>query len=216
MNIYRRVVSLLGALGLTMVLACPLAIAAPALQESGDEIEEALRKLETEADSVWEYMTSVYDANHDGEITFAEYARTKEAFERLDVDRSGTLTREDFSRGGAQGGGGRRGAGRRGGGRGREDRSGREGGEGRAGREGRRSARARSPKVGASAPDFDLLVLERYADPADAGEQEAEGGEQKRPAQKPAVDAETKKPDKVKLSSFRGKRAVALVFGSYT
>lgn len=216
MMIHRRIVSLFCALGLTLVFACPLAIAAPALQERGDEIEEALRKLETEADSVWEYMRSVYDANHDGEITFAEYARTKEAFERLDVDRSGALTREDFSRGGAQGGGGRRGAGRRGGGSGREGRSGREGGEVGAGREGRRSARARSPKVGASAPDFDLLVLERHADPAEAGEQESEGGEQKKPAQKPATDAETKKPDKVKLSSFRGKRAVALIFGSYT
>jgi hypothetical protein len=52
------------------------------------------------------------------------------------------------------------------------------------------------PKPGAVAPDFELDVLP------------------------PGFDAEAKqkdaKPQRVKLSSFRGKRPVALIFGSYT
>lgn len=59
-----------------------------------------------------------------------------------------------------------------------------------------------SPKVGAAAPDFELSRLKDLL-------------AEKTPAAKTAA-AKGKKPEKVKLSSFRGKKPVVLIFGSYT
>ncbi|MDP6538833.1 MAG: hypothetical protein QF903_07585 [Planctomycetota bacterium] len=214
--IHRRLAESSRALAALCACSLSFSIASALPQAGGDEVDEALRKLETEADSVWEFLSSAYDADEDGTITYAEYARTKEAFERLDLDGSGTLTREDFSRGGAQGGGGRRARGERG----RAGRGGRGEGRGRSGREGRRTARARSPKEGAPAPDFDLVVLEKPAEKPGDASKPAGGKERKEPAQ-PGGDGEKegrddKKPETVKLSSFKGAKAVVLIFGSYT
>ena len=59
----------------------------------------------------------------------------------------------------------------------------------------------KAPKAGSKAPDFELEVV---ADVAKLGHAEQPK------AEKP------KKPELVRLSSFRGKRPVALIFGSYT
>jgi hypothetical protein len=80
---------------------------------------------------------------------------------------------------------------------------------GRGGRRGPGGARGRGPegerrpeppKAGERAPDFELVVL-----PAHAGEV----GEERKSRAKP-------KPKLVKLSSFKDKKPVALIFGSYT
>jgi hypothetical protein len=71
------------------------------------------------------------------------------------------------------------------------------------------------PKKGAAAPDFELEALPPRAKPA--GE---EAGEKppKKPKGGDAEDEPAKKakPERVKLSAFRGARPVALIFGSYT
>lgn len=56
-----------------------------------------------------------------------------------------------------------------------------------------------APKVGEKAPSFELLVLPKPVEPTDD--------------KKTAKDG---KPEFVKLSSFKGKKPVALIFGSYT
>ncbi len=77
-------------------------------------------------------------------------------------------------------------------------------GTGRAGERRRRRPRRvdNSPKVGALAPDFELDRLEDVLDDKQATEKTA--------------GKAPKKPQKVKLSSFRGKQPVVLIFGSYT
>ena len=67
------------------------------------------------------------------------------------------------------------------------------------------------PAAGEEAPDFALDVLE----PAPGGLGAAEGflaGDRDRNDE----GAKRKEPERVRLSSFRGKRPVALIFGSYT
>lgn len=80
-------------------------------------------------------------------------------------------------------------------------------GTGRAGERRRRRPRRvdNSPKVGALAPDFELDRLEDVLDKK----------KDKKDAEKTAGKAPPK-PQKVKLSSFRGKQPVVLIFGSYT
>lgn len=62
----------------------------------------------------------------------------------------------------------------------------------------------KAPKAGSKAPDFELEVV---VDVTTLGH----------PEEKPADKrGKAKEPEKVRLSSFRGKRPVALIFGSYT
>ncbi|MAF65337.1 MAG: hypothetical protein CMJ84_06730 [Planctomycetes bacterium] len=89
--------------------------------------------------------------------------------------------------------------------------------------------------MGAPAPDFELVVLEEPAAPPESGAAPAAGGEREEPAPPapPAAgekgeqgkkgkkdqegeDGKKEDPEKIRLSSFKGKRAVALIFGSYT
>ena len=56
---------------------------------------------------------------------------------------------------------------------------------------GKRPSQGHGPEAGKPAPDFKLKRL-------------------------PATDEERKKPEVVQLSSYRGKRPVVLIFGSYT
>lgn len=81
---------------------------------------------------------------------------------------------------------------------------GRRGREGRGRRErgsGGDAPRPVAPKVGVMAPDFHLDVIE-------PPRPETEGEE--------APKEKKKEPERILLSSFRGKQPVALIFGSYT
>ncbi len=108
-------------------------------------------------ESVWEYYAEKYDKDSDGKLSKTEYDRGDERFARLDKNKDGVLTKEDWT----EQSGGRRRGGRRGG------------------------ARAEAPVVGDVAPDFELVDIN---DPT----------------------------KKVSLSSFKGEKAVALIFGSCT
>ncbi len=127
---------------------------------------------------------------------------------KYDTDKDGRVSKQEYTRGedhwkrldkNADGfldtrefaSEGRRRGGRRGGGGRREG-----GGEGRA-------ARPVAPKVGEVAPDFELVVL-----PA---EKKSEAG-----TEQPVTPKAEPKVEFVKLSSFKNKRPVALIFGSYT
>jgi len=64
----------------------------------------------------------------------------------------------------------------------------------------------KAPKAGSKAPDFELEIV---VDVTTLGhESETPDGEKDK--------AKAKKPEMVRLSSFRGKKPVALLFGSYT
>ncbi len=78
-------------------------------------------------------------------------------------------------------------------------------GRGNRGR-GDRTARPKVPEVGEVAPDFDLPLAEQATAPK--GKTAAKD--------KKAPKGKTTKEKTVKLSSFAGKKPVALIFGSYT
>jgi hypothetical protein len=69
----------------------------------------------------------------------------------------------------------------------------------------------RPPGAGDEAPDFALEVLEPEADGIGAGQGFLAGGRSGKDE-----GSRSKEPERVRLSSFRGKRPVALIFGSYT
>jgi hypothetical protein len=163
-----------------------LVLASALLLLAASGVQEDARQKESsqldQAESVWEYLTLKYDANHDGRVSQKEYTRGEDRWKRLDKDADGFLVESEFASEG------RRGGGRRGGG---GDRRGPGGGE----------ARPKAPKVGEVAPDFNLLVLP-------AGKKDAEKKDDKTKAE-PKVEF-------VKLSGFKNKKPVALIFGSYT
>lgn len=142
-----------------------------------------------EAKTVWEYLSGRYDANGDGKIDQKEYTRGADQFKRLDKDGNGFIDASDAkpSRGrGAERGGG---GGRRGGG----------GGAGRGGRGGSQAA----PTEGSLAPDFELETLYPSKKEGEAMDKQKE------------ADA-TPEYKSVSLASFKEKKPVALIFGSYT
>ncbi|HVS11658.1 MAG TPA: hypothetical protein VMS76_17455 [Planctomycetota bacterium] len=69
----------------------------------------------------------------------------------------------------------------------------------------------RPPGAGDEAPDFALEVLEATPDGVGAAEGFLAGGLGGKDG-----GSRSKEPERVRLSSFRGKRPVALIFGSYT
>lgn len=78
----------------------------------------------------------------------------------------------------------------------------------------RRSGPDKAPKKGDRAPDFKLLLLETkqpkkdskdLVDPRPQSQKNVEGR-----------DSKTKSPVYIKLSDFKGKKDVVLIFGSYT
>jgi hypothetical protein len=115
----------------------------------------------SEGERAWKFFAERHDKNRDGKVGKDEYGRGDAKFAQLDRDEDGVLTSADF--GSAP----------------RRPR-----GERPASRPSRPAA-ASLPKVGDTAPDFELPVL----------------GEKERT---------------VRLSSYAGKRPVALVFGSYS
>jgi hypothetical protein len=165
---------------------------------------------EPSARSTWEYLSEKYDADSDGKISPQEYGRDETHFKRLDIDSDGFIAKAEIEERDRSAGGGRGGRGGFGGGRGAGGaRGGRRGprGEGEE-----RPERAVAPLEGSEAPDFELLVL---AERAGKAKEETKKEEEE-------VEAETEgeekadAPKKLKLSSFKEERPVALIFGSYT
>jgi hypothetical protein len=105
-----------------------------------------------EHESVWGYLSVKYDSDSNGRIERSEYDRGDEAFERLDSNRDGALSEEDFPSGADR---------RR---RTRED-EGPAPDQGRGGerRRERGDAQTAGPRLGEEAPDFSLR-------PADGGD----------------------------------------------
>ena len=173
-----------------------------------DDEAPAEEPKEPSARSTWEYLSEKYDADSDGKITPEEYGRDETHFKRLDIDGDGFIGKaeiEERDRSSRGGRGGRGGAGRGAGG-GRGGRRGSQGGGGE------RPERAVAPLEGSEAPDFELLVLAERRGKAKKETKEEEV--------KTEVEADgeekVKAPKKLKLSSFKGERPVALIFGSYT
>ena len=157
---------------------------------------------------MWEYLVLKYDADKDGKVSEKEYTRGEERWKRLDKNGDGFVEKSEVqsARGGR--GEGRRGRGERG----------ERGGRGERGeRGGRGRSRSVAPKVGDVAPDFELLVLPSEA-PAEGKEKPLGKDAKKKPAKgaKSKSDKAADEPEFVKLSSFKDKRPVALIFGSYT
>ena len=167
--------------------------------------------VEPSARSTWEYLSEKYDADSDGKISPKEYGRDETHFKRLDIDADGFIAKAEIEerdrsarneRGGGFGGG--RGAGGARGGR-----------RGPQGEGGERPERTVAPLEGSEAPDFELLVLaesrRKQKEETKKEDIDQKGGEEV-PEEGDSVAA----PKKLKLSSFKGERPVALIFGSYT
>ena len=147
------------------------------------------------ANRTWEFLSEKYDKNKDGKVSWKEYARDKDKFASLDTDGDGGLTADDFGRGG-------RGSGRR----------------GRGGRSSRGGASA-APKVGQAAPDFDLPTLDdaNWKQASNKSGQKSPNGKPGKPGKASSRKTSQKSSRRtVQLSSFKGKKPVALIFGSYT
>jgi len=152
-----------------------------------DETKKQDTTPEDRAETVWEYLVLKYDADEDGRVSQKEYTRGEEHWKRLDKNADGFLEGSEFVSEGRRGGG-RRGA----------------GGPGRRGPGGEGGApRPEAPKVGEVAPDFELVVL-----PPKKKDEVKKDDKAKTEA--------TPKVELVKLSSFKNKKPVALIFGSYT
>ncbi len=142
--------------------------------------------------SVWEYLAGKYDANKDGKISAAEYPRGDKQFGRLDKDGNGFIEPSDTRV------------------QGRQPR------ERRAGAGGVRQV---APQEGAIAPDFKLETLypSKAEEPLRDKAKDAKGDGATPPQGKREDGGDTTpRFESVQLSSFKGKKPVALIFGSYT
>ncbi|MFK7765931.1 MAG: hypothetical protein AB8B55_01725 [Mariniblastus sp.] len=83
-------------------------------------------------DQIWEYYAKKYDKDSDGKLSKSEYDRGDDRFARLDKNKDGVLTKDDWTASG-----GRRRGGRRGG----------------------NGAQTKVPAPGDVAPDFDLVDI---------------------------------------------------------
>lgn len=144
-----------------------------------------------EPKTIWEYLSGRYDTNGDGKIAKDEYTRGETQFARLDKDKSGFIEEADTKQAKRRGGAGI------GGGRGADARRG----------AGERTA---APTEGAVAPDFTLETL--YPTKKEAAKKDAEKGAGKGAP----VGEDEVRFESTKLSSLKGKKPVALIFGSYT
>ncbi|MDF1799753.1 MAG: hypothetical protein P1V81_11300 [Planctomycetota bacterium] len=140
--------------------------------------------------TVWEFLVDKYDANEDGRITKKEYTGISERWKLLDLDGNGWIDEEEVES------------------------------RGRVAKPRPDKKKVTAPKVGRKAPTFELEVV---TDPAHLPEERPDGEEEpgKDPKKdgkdaKDAKDAKPKEPETIALADFRGKRPVALIFGSYT
>ena len=111
-------------------------------------------------DSAWKFLADKYDTNKDGRITTDEYQRDQDTFLRLDRNKDGALSAEDWT----------------------DSSDSKSPGNNRSESRNNRS-RNKAPEWGQFAPDFELTFVND--------------------AKKTA-----------RLSSYRGKKPVALIFGS--
>lgn len=157
-----------------------------------DAQEPPDKKLQEVPVSIWQVLQEKYDANEDGRISKAEHGRGEEAFRNLDRNGDGFLTEADTQVAPAR-------------------------------RRGRRSPQEngvvkneKPPVVGEVAPDFELRVLVPEMErPAEQGNKVK--GSERTPSQGATLEGPKEEaPATVKLSSFSGKKPVALIFGSYT
>lgn len=129
----------------------PLVISLTLLVEVGSP-PTVCAEDDQERSKVWRYLAQKYDRDGDSKLTPAEYDRGEKTFARLDQNKDGVLTLEDWLVPRAWP---------------------------------KRGAAPKAPEEGTVAPDFELSFV--------------------------------KYPEKTaRLSSFRGKRPVALIFGSCT
>jgi EF hand len=151
--------------------------------------------------TAWELLAAKYDANQDGKISRKEYSKADKYFARLDLDGDGEITKADADALGTRAAGRARGA--AGEGRGTTD----QGTDGK-------SELAKKIVVAAEgvvAPDFSLPRL--------LSQQSKAKSKFWLPAKtkfEPPTELNLKALDRLKLSSFRDKKPVALIFGSYT
>ncbi len=188
-------------LPLHILLASLLAVTASAANPPGAYAQDPKPAPADEAKTVWDYLAQRYDKDGDKKISKAEYSRGEDAFKRLDRDGNGFIEAADT----ASAGGGR--------GRGERGERGERGQRGQRGQRGegreRGGERPTAPREGEMAPDFELETLyptKPETDESKAAEARSEKAEQEA---KPEYES-------TKLSSFKGKRPVALIFGSYT
>jgi hypothetical protein len=126
---------------LALVLLGALALAGAAAPSTGADDPPPEPEVDPEeSKSVWDYLSKRYDADGDGKITFEEYGRSREHFDRLDADGDGVVSAADATA------------------RRRPSRGGKQRGE--AGK------RPQPPREGQRAPDFTLEVLERAPEEA--------------------------------------------------
>ncbi len=179
-----------------LALASPAPIQEPPSQAPPAKNEENAKPAPPK--TVWEYLAAKYDANKDGKIEKDEYSRGKEQFLRLDKDKNGLIEEADTkTRGPRQ--------------RGRGERP-----------------KVNPPQEGAVAPDFILQTLYPIKTKAkDAAKPKQDGTDKKKgdvrdSKEKSSTPKDDSKPaqaekfESIKLSSFKGKKPVALIFGSYT
>ncbi|PCJ52680.1 MAG: hypothetical protein COA70_11845 [Planctomycetota bacterium] len=139
--------------------------------------------------TVWELLQQKYDTNDDGKISPKEHERGEEAFSNLDADGDGFITQADI-----------------------EAPSWGPGSRAQKRKKNMRNRRVQPPKVGEVAPDFELQVLLHEDDAVDKNV----SAESKPTKRSKAKKEKPKKPETMRLSSFAGKKPVALIFGSYT
>jgi hypothetical protein len=181
------------------VVLCVLAVAVSGLGTRTVTSQDAAPS--TPEPTAWEWLCAKYDKNEDGKIARKEYTRDAAHWARLDGNADGWLTKDEF-----------------------EGRRPDKGGAKKEGREGEEPA----PKEGELAPEFALEVLAVPPKPAPGdggkggtgganGSGAGAGGQGKAgSAAKGGSKPGAAKPAVVKLSDFKHKKPVALVFGSYT
>jgi EF hand len=174
--------------------------------------------------TAWELLAAKYDANHDGKISRKEYSKADKYFARLDLDGDGEITKADADALGTRaarkpGRTGERGKGRGAAGndRGAAGRARGAAGEGRGTTDQGTDGKSELTKKimvaaeGVVAPDFNLPRL--------LSQQSKPKSKIWLPAKtkfEPSTELNLKALDRLKLSSFRDKKPVALIFGSYT
>ncbi len=79
---------LLGCLAATALLPTASCSNSPAEPDSVEEVEAA--------PGIWEYLSSTYDHNGDGQVDASEYQKEGAELRTLDNDRDGVLTEQDF------------------------------------------------------------------------------------------------------------------------
>ena len=82
-------ISILGAIALLALT--------PALRAQEEEVAPKPSE-KTRAAAAWDRFQERFDLNQDGKVSWAEYRKVQSGFARLDADRDGSITEEDFEK----------------------------------------------------------------------------------------------------------------------